>query len=103
MWKTSGLSSYAFTEFVRIFNLDNLGELGLAAQELAITGALGEHVLEGPEAASLQLQKLVRDYSLPEARGEAITRTEVLARLGSSEKRTCCRPPRGSWHRTGPC
>jgi len=82
MWKTSGLSSYAFTEFVRIFNLDNLGELGLAAQELAITGALGEHVLEGPEAASLQLQKLVRDYSLPEARGEAITRTEVLARLG---------------------
>jgi NACHT domain len=82
IWEVSGLGSYDFTEFVRVLTLDNLGELGLAAQELAITASLGEHVLEEPEAASLQLQKLVRDYALPEARGEAITRAEVLAKLG---------------------
>lgn len=78
----SRLGSYDFTEFLRVFNLDNLGQDGLAAQELAITAALGEHVLDEPEGASLQLQKLVRDYVLPEARGQGITRTTVLVKLG---------------------
>ena len=82
LWDTSRLRSYDFTEFLRVFTLDNLGQAGLAAQELAITAALGEHVLNEPEGASLQLQKLVRDYALPEARGQAITRGTLLAKLG---------------------
>lgn len=59
------LESFAFTDFLRVLDLSYCGADGRAQQELAITHALGEHVLDDLRHASLAVTDLVRKASAP--------------------------------------
>ncbi|MDO8213984.1 hypothetical protein [Conexibacter sp. CPCC 206217] len=77
----SGLSSFAFTDFLRVLNLDHTGSESRAEQSLRVTTALADHVMADLRHASLKLADLVRHRGLPEGEGLPIERADVLAAL----------------------
>ena len=93
----SGLGSFAFTDFMRVLDLNFTGATGRADQELAITQSLAEHVFDDLRHASLALADLVRKRALPEGSGRPIERPDVLAALEvPSERELLPAPPRFS-------
>jgi hypothetical protein len=75
----SGLSSQAFTDFLRVLELRG-SEGSRARQELEITATLGTHVKADLAHHSRALYDFVRRAGLPE--GEAIGAEDVFATLG---------------------
>ena len=83
----SGLDERDFSDFLRVLDLNHLGESDRYSQEHRIVLTLSEHVLGDVFGAVRILYDLVRKRALPEASGSrGITRAEILTRLGVHDR-----------------
>jgi len=79
----SGLSKREFTDFLRLWHLEELGADERWRQEAQVILTLGAHLLDGATGGARDLFHLVRKQALPETRGSlGLTREDVLVQLG---------------------
>lgn len=79
--EASSLPSFAFTDFLRVFDLSCTGTAGRAEQELLVTEALLRHMMADLRYGSLALAELVRKRGMPDGEGLPIDRADVLVAL----------------------
>jgi hypothetical protein len=78
----SGLSELAFSDLLRVLDIDDLGSASRARQEMQIISALGRHLIGGARGAARDLYHLFRKEALPEATGRlGVGKADLLAAL----------------------
>jgi len=78
----SGLSELAFSDLLRVLDIDDLGAASRASHEKQIISALGRHLIDGARGAARDLYHLFRKEALPEATGRlGVEKADLLAAL----------------------